>query len=109
MRLSGGERQRISLARAFLKNAPVLILDEPTSSVDTRTEEVIIEAMQRLMANRTTFMIAHRLTTLQSCDLILEMSQGKLISVRKRGDPEFLQLTAKLPETTDAAVAGEKA
>src|SRR5213594_3481147 len=60
MRLSGGERQRISIARAFLKDTPVLILDEPTSSVDLRTEAAIIEAMERLMLGRTTFMIAHR-------------------------------------------------
>ena len=60
MRLSGGERQRISLARAFLKDAPILILDEPTSSVDVDTEAVIMEAMERLMAGRTSFMIAHR-------------------------------------------------
>ena len=60
MRLSGGERQRISLARAFLKDAPILILDEPTSSVDTKTEAAIMEAMERLMRGRTTFMIAHR-------------------------------------------------
>ena len=64
MRLSGGERQRISLARAFLKDAPILILDEPTSSVDVKTEAVIMEAMERLMAGRTSFMIAHRLSTL---------------------------------------------
>jgi len=60
MRLSGGERQRISLARAFLLDAPVLILDEPTSSVDIKTEGVIIEAMNRLMEGRTTFLISHR-------------------------------------------------
>src|SRR5258708_1962413 len=61
MRLSGGERQRISLARAFLKDAPILILDEPTSAVDARTEASIMDAMERLMRGRTTFMIAHRL------------------------------------------------
>ena len=60
MRLSGGERQRVSLARAFLKDAPMLILDEPTSSVDVATEAAIIEAIERLMRGRTTFMIAHR-------------------------------------------------
>ena len=70
MRLSGGERQRISLARAFLKDAPILILDEPTSSVDAGTEAAIMEAMERLMRGRTTFMIAHRLSTLANCDLL---------------------------------------
>jgi energy-coupling factor transporter ATP-binding protein EcfA2 len=78
MRLSGGERQRISLARAFLKDAPILILDEPTSSVDVRTEATIIDAMERLMAGRTTIMIAHRLSTLEACDLRLEIDDGRL-------------------------------
>jgi ATP-binding cassette subfamily B protein len=76
MRLSGGERQRVSLARAFLKDAPVLILDEPTSSVDVKTEAVIMEAMQRLMQGRTTFMIAHRLDTLANCDMQIELEKG---------------------------------
>ncbi len=76
MTLSGGERQRVSLARAFLMDAPILILDEPTSSVDTRTEAVIIDAMDRLMAGRTTFMIAHRLSTLERCTLRLQVSGG---------------------------------
>ena len=78
MKLSGGERQRISLARAFLKDAPVLILDEPTSSVDTRTEGLIMEAMERLMQGRTTFMIAHRLSTLDRCDVRLRVADGRL-------------------------------
>ena len=78
MRLSGGERQRISLARAFLKDAPILILDEPTSSVDIKTEAAIMTAMQRLMQGRTTFMIAHRLSTLEICDVILEVENGRL-------------------------------
>src|SRR5262249_36170221 len=67
MRLSGGERQRIALARAFLKDAPILVFDEPTSSVDMKTEEMIIDAMERLMHGRTTFIIAHRLNTLDTC------------------------------------------
>ena len=72
MRLSGGERQRIALARAFLKDAPLLLLDEPTSSVDTRTEAGILEALERLMRGRTSFMVAHRLGTLRSCDLLIQ-------------------------------------
>lgn len=87
MRLSGGERQRISLARAFLKDAPILILDEPTSSVDTKTEETIMEAMARLMDGRTTFMIAHRLTTLSNCDLLLQIEQGQLVGITELQPP----------------------
>jgi ATP-binding cassette subfamily B protein len=83
LRLSGGERQRIALARAFLKDAPVLILDEPTSSVDVATEALIVEAMERLMRGRTVFMIAHRLSTLRGCDLILEVRDGRLAEVRQ--------------------------
>jgi len=79
MRLSGGERQRISLARAFLKDAPILILDEPTSSVDLKTEASIMEAMQKLMLNRTTFMIAHRLSTLEGCEVRLELPAARVL------------------------------
>jgi ATP-binding cassette subfamily B protein len=76
MRLSGGERQRISIARAFLRNAPVLILDEPTSAVDTASESAIIDAMERLMQNRTAFIIAHRLSTLRKCELRMHLELG---------------------------------
>jgi ATP-binding cassette, subfamily B, bacterial len=79
MRLSGGERQRISLARAFLKDAPILVLDEPTSSVDVATEAVIMEAMERLMGGRTTLMITHRLTTLDFCDFRLQLEDGRVV------------------------------
>jgi len=78
-RLSGGERQRISLARAFLKDAPILLLDEPTSSVDMKTEAAILKATERLMRGRTTFMIAHRLSTLETCDVMLELEHGRLV------------------------------
>jgi ATP-binding cassette subfamily B protein len=78
VRLSGGERQRIALARAFLKDAPILILDEPTSSVDPRTEAEILEAMKRLIRGRTTFMIAHRASTLMICDARLELEHGRV-------------------------------
>jgi len=76
MRLSGGERQRIALARAFLKDAPLLLLDEPTSSVDTRTEAGILEALERLMRGRTSFMVAHRLGTLRTCDLLIQFDDN---------------------------------
>ena len=76
MKLSGGERQRISLARAFLKDAPILILDEPTSSLDLHTEAGVIDAIQRLMRGRTTVMIAHRPSTLRTCNSILILEPG---------------------------------
>ncbi len=79
MRLSGGERQRIALARAFLRDSPILILDEPTSSVDTTTETEIMAAMERLKVGRTVFMIAHRLSTLKNCNVLLTIEKGKLI------------------------------
>jgi ABC-type multidrug transport system fused ATPase/permease subunit len=79
LRLSGGERQRISIARAFLTNAPVLILDEPTSSVDSRTEGVILDALDRLVVGRTTFVIAHRLSTVRHSDQILVLDKGRIV------------------------------
>jgi len=82
MRLSGGERQRISLARAFLKNAPILILDEPTSAVDRKTESGILDAMEKLMNGRTVFMIAHHLSTLERCDVLLRIDDGRLSPLR---------------------------
>ena len=85
--LSGGERQRIAVARAFLKDAPVLILDEPTSSIDSRTEAVILDALDRLMAGRTTFMIAHRLSTVRKADQILVVDRGRIV---ERGTHEEL-------------------
>lgn len=79
VKLSVGEKQRVSIARALLKNAPVLILDEATASVDTATERLIQEALERLMANRTSFVIAHRLSTIRRADQILVMRQGRIV------------------------------
>src|SRR6266567_4122713 len=78
MKLSGGERQRISLARAFLKDAPILILDEPTSSLDVHTESAILDTIQELMKDRTTRMIAHRPSTLRNCNMILMIENGRV-------------------------------
>jgi ATP-binding cassette subfamily B protein len=74
--LSGGERQRVALARAFLRDAPILMLDEPTSALDVATEASIMQAMERLMTGRTTFLISHRPSTLASCNLVLRVGRG---------------------------------
>jgi ATP-binding cassette subfamily B protein/subfamily B ATP-binding cassette protein MsbA len=74
--LSGGERQRLAIARALLKDAPILILDEPTSALDAETEGVLLQALERLVAGRTTFVIAHRLSTTRLADRILVLQDG---------------------------------
>jgi ATP-binding cassette, subfamily B, bacterial len=79
VKLSVGEKQRVSIARALLKNSPILILDEATASVDTATEKLIQEALERLMSNRTSFVIAHRLSTIRSADQILVLRHGRII------------------------------
>jgi ATP-binding cassette, subfamily B, bacterial len=77
--LSGGEKQRLSIARAFLKDAPVLILDEPTSALDAHTEGLLLQALERLMARRITFVIAHRLSTIRGADQILVLEHGDIV------------------------------
>jgi ATP-binding cassette subfamily B protein/subfamily B ATP-binding cassette protein MsbA len=79
--LSGGERQRIAIARALLRNAPILILDEPTSALDSETERQILGALQRLMKDRTTFVIAHRLSTVRFADRIVVLRNGRIEEV----------------------------
>jgi ATP-binding cassette, subfamily B, bacterial len=84
--LSGGERQRISIARALLKNAPILILDEPTSALDAGTERLILEALERLMKGRTTFLIAHRLSTVRHADCIAVLKDGQIAERGTHGE-----------------------
>ena len=84
--LSQGQKQLITIARAFLSNKKILILDEATSSVDTRTEYLIQEAMEALMHEKTSFIIAHRLSTIIKSDLILVMNQGKIIEQGTHSD-----------------------
>jgi ATP-binding cassette subfamily B protein len=92
IRLSGGERQRIAIARAFLKNAPIVILDEPTSAVDLKTEAAIMSGIENLAQGRTTFMIAHRLSTLERCDMVLVMKDGHLNMVTNQVEEARNQL-----------------
>jgi len=94
-RLSGGERQRISLARAFLRDSPILILDEPTSSVDVKTEASIMDATEKLILRRTTFMIAHRLSTLRSCDMTLVLEEGRLVEGHEGAPTPIVKLPVR--------------
>ncbi|SJM93691.1 lipid A export permease/ATP-binding protein MsbA [Crenothrix polyspora] len=87
VKLSGGQRQRLALARALLKNAPILVLDEATSALDTESERYIQAALQNVMSNRTTLVIAHRLSTIENADVILVMEQGRIV---EQGSHEVL-------------------
>lgn len=77
--ISGGQKQLITIARGILKNAPLLILDEATSNVDTRTEKIVQEAMEKLVKGKTSFVIAHRLSTIRNADIILVMKDGNIV------------------------------
>lgn len=105
-KISGGERQRIAMARAFLKDAPVLILDEPTSSIDSRTEAVILDALEHLMDGRTTLIVAHRLSTLRRADRILVINAGEVV---EQGTHESLVAAGGLYTLLNSLQAGARA
>jgi len=119
--LSGGERQRLSVARAILKNAPILILDEPTSSLDSISEEIVFAALRRLRTGRTTIVIAHRLSTVRDADRILVLDDGEIAAQGRHEDllkssQLYRRMCARLsvgkslddPETVDELIEAAK-
>ncbi len=104
IKLSGGQRQRVAIARAFLKNAPILILDEATSQLDSITENLIQDSLKKLMQNKTTIVVAHRLSTLQIMDRILVFDHGKI--VEDGSHQELLEKNGVYKKLWDAQIGG---
>ena len=97
--LSGGQRQRIGIARAVIRNSPIMILDEPTAALDTESERLVIEGLERLMKGRTVIMIAHRLTTIRDADKIIVLKDGVVAEegTQRRADRSAAASTPSSP------------
>ena len=112
VRLSGGERQRIAIARALLKNAPILILDEATSALDSESEALVQSALQNLMSGRTVFVIAHRLSTVRRADRIVVLENGTIEDIgrarRAHAETRHLSPAVRSPVRRVGAAEGER-
>jgi ATP-binding cassette, subfamily B, bacterial len=86
MTLSGGQRQRLAIARAVIRNAPILILDEPTTGLDSESERLVLEALDRLMRGKTSIVIAHRFSTIRRADVIFVVQDGRIVETGKHED-----------------------
>ena len=106
MTLSGGQRQRIAIARAVIRNTPILLLDEPTTGLDAASEKLVFEALDRLMEGKTTIVIAHRLSTVRRADIIFVIKEGAIVESGKHD--ELLKSAGLYSKFYDLQVKGEE-